>query len=350
MDNATVTFLKSLIGILEKDDTDSVVKATFTIGDEVLTRKKDERQPLVAIVEEVLTKGSPDGNLATEDKPVYKLRVTEYDKELGEHVPTSETIFTYSDNMKSYADLDKAEIGDVVYLKFNDGYGEVVYRTEESVHTVQIDRNGNVVNSTDNFYVYNVYDTQWYEEVPMQAEIEYEDEYKEDKSYEFDNLTFTKSGDKLFVYGIFSSHYMDSDRDILTGAALEDFAKRVNDEVVPLPDIRIAHLPIVVGKCEVIDYDDRGFAVFGGTINKDWIPYVEEIVINSEELGIELGLSHGFLAKSVEYDHMGFITKFTSYEVSILPVNREYVEKDGTVVKLTSASNKFTRLLASTEE
>lgn len=162
-----------------------------------------------------------------------------------------------------------------------------------------------------------------------------------DFEYTFGTLTFIKSDGVLYVYGVYSSYYEDSQEDILTDESHRYFTKGVNSGKFEYPDIYVAHIRASVGKCQMIDYDDRGFAIFGGTIFKEWEEDVADIVRKSADADIMLGLSHGFNEDTVEYDSEGYITKYISHEISILPLYPVILNGKRT----TSASNKYTILL-----
>lgn len=333
-------------------------KAQFSVGDWVASKSSNVVE--IGKVEEIKTSGTvQDGDTeleATKDRPVYIIRLMTQDYTTGEYKPTNDTTIKTDTQLKPFKiqkfdSFTKAqnnlEIGDVVYLKFNDGYGEVVWRTIETIILQEYDHNNNLVGSRESYYIYNSYLSEPVE-MAMPAEEMLYTEKSDDVVYSFEDCMFVKAEDgSLKVYGIYSSHYLDSEKDILTGESHMKFAKGVNEGKYPYPNIYIAHIPTWnVGKCEMIDYDERGFAVFGGTIDKEWQPVVEEIINKSIESGINLGLSHGFMKSTVVYDDDGFITNYVSHEVSILPLEKIHIDKSGKEHVLVAASNKFTALLA----
>lgn len=185
----------------------------------------------------------------------------------------------------------------------------------------------------------DIIELKYYEELSNIVNVKNEPEV-----YSFDTCTFFKDDSgNLYVYGIYSSHYIDSQKDILTGEAHTYFAELVNKGAVPYPDLYIAHITVPVGKCQMIDYHDDGFAVFGALVHPEWKDSVEEIIVKSIEQNMQLGLSHGFNQNTVVYDVDGHIIKYISHEVSILPLFPEIYNG----VKTISASNKYTALLSS---
>lgn len=343
---------------IKSDIDEKIVKAEFSVGDWVIFRVPGLTE--IGKIEEVKTSGTvQDGDReldASNDDPVYIMRLMTKDETTGEYKPTSDTAAKRDTQLKPFnpqkseyftkADND-LQVGDVVYLKFNDGYGEVVWRTTETVIVQEFDQNNDLVASRESYYIYNSYLSE-----PIGIEMPDEEmmyaEKSEQEVYSFDDCMFIKAEDgSLKVYGIYSSHYIDAEKDILTGESHMKFAKGVNEGKYKYPDIYIAHIPTWnVGKCEMIDYDERGFAVFGGTIDKEWQPVVEEIISKSIDAGINLGLSHGFMKSTVVYDDDGFITNYVSHEVSILPLDKIHIDKSGKEHTLISASNKYTALLA----
>lgn len=363
--NILSQFFETAAYIAKTDNTTSttleynskVIKAQFSIGDWVASKSSNVVE--VGKIEEVKTSGTvQDGDTelqATKDAPVYIMRLMTQDYTTGEYKPTNDTTAKTDAQLKPFKiekfdSFTKAqndlEVGDVVYLKFNDGYGEVVWRTIETIILQEFDHNNNLVGSKESYYIYNSYLSEPIEIMPDEEMMYAEKSEKE--IYSFDDCMFIKAEDgSLKVYGIYSSHYIDAEKDILTGESHMKFAKGVNEGKYSYPDIYIAHIPTWnVGKCEMIDYDERGFAVFGGTINKEWQPVVEEIITKSVEAGINLGLSHGFMKSTVVYDDDGFITNYVSHEVSILPLEKIHIDKSGKEHVLVAASNKFTALLA----
>ena len=188
-------------------------------------------------------------------------------------------------------------------------------------------------------------DMEMYELIPINnfavSKQEVEELEDEQGEWKFGNITFTKSAGRLISYGIYSSYYEDTEKDILTSSAHKFFSNAVNKGQVPYPDIYIAHIEVPVGKAAMIDYDERGFAVFGAEVYPEWQDVVEEIVVKSYYSGIELGMSHGFYPATVKWDSDGHIIEYISHELSILPVNGKIV-KNGKEIKLISASNKYT--------
>lgn len=328
----------------------------FAKGDWVAFSSNGEVK--VGVVEDIYVIGEHEiwsgvKQQATSSNPLYSVRHMQFDNETSNYVVTNELTVVTAEGVKDFTPTTKfekresannIEVGDFIYYKYADAYGEVVYRTEETFIIQEYDANGNLLEVRESYHIVRMYDNQVTTDEPEMYELS---EKQEVAVYSFDDFMFIKAEDGSFkLYGIYSSHYIDTDGDILTSKSHKYFAENVNNGTFPYPDIYIAHMPVSVGKCEMIDYDDRGFAIFGGTVYKEWQDVVEEIVVKSIDKGIDLGLSHGFPVSSIEYDDEGFIAKYQALEVSILPINKEYIDENGNVVKMVSAANKYTALLA----
>lgn len=131
------------------------------------------------------------------------------------------------------------------------------------------------------------------------------------------SITLFKSADgTLYWVGVPTNKYIDKDGDIISDAAHQDFVRALKSNEVPLPELRLWHIPVAVGKSTWVDYDDRGFLVAGGTVFKNYQNLVESIVTNGNDVP---GMSHLVPAGMYERDESGTITKYRSIEFSLLP-------------------------------
>lgn len=335
------TFFKTLGRIIDKD-IDNTAASTISHNNKYNIGDLVKAGNYIGKVEEIHTSGVVENISASIESPVYVARILK-ENDINEYTSSTETYVGIESELRPFEEIKNKspQVGSAVKLKFNNGLGEVVYRTESSFVVRRYGQNGLLESSTTSYDVEDYYD---YLDVPPNEYVTPPD--PPIQTFKFDNLTFQKMSDgSLKVYGIYSSKYLDSDLDILTSESHKKFAEGVNNGEYPLPDIYIAHIPVTVGKCEVIDYDTDGFAVFGGTITKEWAAPIEEIIQKSIEANVQLGLSHGFYGRTVEYDEDGYISKYITHEISILPLYGSMVTKDGERIKIVGASNKYTALL-----
>lgn len=124
---------------------------------------------------------------------------------------------------------------------------------------------------------------------------------------------------RLAWLGSHTNKFVDRDNEILTEKAHKNFVKQVESGECPYPELWIWHEKNwKVGECNWLAYDERGFLLSGGLIDKD----KEDIVINLFENTDEMGMSHGMPMDTVKYDDDGDLIEYKSVEVSLLP--KEY--------------------------
>ncbi len=141
------------------------------------------------------------------------------------------------------------------------------------------------------------------------------------------SFTFWKEKSGIYRWlAIYSNNVRDRDNppEIISEASHLRFTKMVNEGKLPYPELRIWHIPGTKwGISDFIAYDDRGFAVASGTIDKgkEWI---------ADSLTDDLATSHGMLPYSVKRraDDPTIIIEHITKEISPLPA--------------WAAANKFT--------
>ncbi len=100
---------------------------------------------------------------------------------------------------------------------------------------------------------------------------------------------------------IYSNKFRDRDNppEIISEASHRRFTKMVNSGQLPFPELRLAHIKTSRwGVADFVGYDDKGFAVGTGTVdkNKEW---VAESLMNN---GKEMLTSHGMPPSSIKRD------------------------------------------------
>jgi len=118
---------------------------------------------------------------------------------------------------------------------------------------------------------------------------------------------------------IFSNKYRDRDNppEIITDAAHKDFVDAVDKGEYPYPELWLWHVPGTKwGQADYVAYDDRGFAIASGTVDKGMEHVAESMSADTEVL-----VSHGMPAAEVARDESDgtLITRYRSKEISPLP-------------------------------
>ena len=127
---------------------------------------------------------------------------------------------------------------------------------------------------------------------------------------------------------IFSNKYRDRDNppEIITDAAHQDFVAAVDKGEYPYPELWLWHVPGTRwGQADYVAYDDKGFAIASGTVDKDKA-HIAEALSTDDVL-----VSHGMPAAEVfrEDGDGTIITRYRSKEVSVLPAHAAANELTG---------------------
>lgn len=122
---------------------------------------------------------------------------------------------------------------------------------------------------------------------------------------------------RLAWVGSHTNKFEDREKEILTEKAHKTFISKVESGDETYPELWIWHEKNwKVGNADWLAYDDRGFLLSGGLIDKD----KEELVITLFENTENMGMSHGMPPLSVKYDDDGDIIEYVSKEISLLPI------------------------------
>ena len=105
------------------------------------------------------------------------------------------------------------------------------------------------------------------------------------------------------------------DEDILTEQAHKRFIELIYAKKVEFPHLFIWHIPVSVGECLWLAYDERGFLMSGGKVFKKF----HKLLIALVGITDNMGMSHGMPLETVVYDDEGYIVEYISKEVSFLP-------------------------------
>lgn len=116
--------------------------------------------------------------------------------------------------------------------------------------------------------------------------------------------------------GIVTNIYQDVAKDILTKDAHIKFIEKLEKNLAEYPELWIWHIEKPVGQADWVGYDDRGFVIVTGTVEKEYEDLVTNLVKNTPEMG----MSHGMPIESVVYSQ-GRIVEYISKEYSLLPVS-----------------------------
>lgn len=118
--------------------------------------------------------------------------------------------------------------------------------------------------------------------------------------------------------GVYSNKFKDRDKEILSEKAHENFAKMIDLEIVPAPELWIWHTPQAsIGKAERVWYDkETGLAHSEGIFNPG-----SEAIAESLSTRTDLGMSHGMPISKVirNAEDPSIFDAYVSREVSVLP-------------------------------
>ena len=132
---------------------------------------------------------------------------------------------------------------------------------------------------------------------------------------------------------VYSSKWRDDDNppEILASAAHKEFVEAVDKGDWPYPEAWLWHVPGTrFGVADIVTYDDTGFALASGTVDKGQ-EHIAEFLMAKEDLA----MSHGMPIKEIERDKEDstIITRYRSIEISPLP-REAAANKHGTAIEL----------------
>jgi hypothetical protein len=163
------------------------------------------------------------------------------------------------------------------------------------------------------------------ERLPEEEEMPQDEDGAEEKGSDTSEMVST---DRLFTIwkdaitgeyrwlGVYSNKFRDDDSpaEILAEEAHLRFIERVEKGRLEYPDLYVWHIPVPVGKADLLAYDDAGFSIAAGTVEED---FALALMKTSEDLA----MSHGMPAAEIRRDETDktVITDYVSTEVSVLP-------------------------------
>jgi len=132
---------------------------------------------------------------------------------------------------------------------------------------------------------------------------------------------------------VYSNKWRDEDNppEILASKAHQDFVDAVDKGDWPQPEAWLWHVPGTrFGVADFVAYDDLGFALASGTVDKEQ-EHIAEFLSTQEDLA----MSHGMPVKEIERDENDptIITRYRTIEISPLP-RRAAANKYGTAIEL----------------
>lgn len=141
-----------------------------------------------------------------------------------------------------------------------------------------------------------------------------------------------------YWFAVYSNNRMDSDGDIITKESHERFATMVADGTLPLPELRIHHVPLPVGQTLWLDYVDE-FAVALG----EWTDQAvkEAVQAYDGDIGVSHGMPRHLLVRNPAAPNE--IVFHVTKEISLLPIERAanagtvFVSKENNMQGLTDA-------------
>jgi hypothetical protein len=190
-----------------------------------------------------------------------------------------------------------------------------------------------------------------------------EDRIRKDLRYDSEVLRPTgglmvwKEADTYRWLAIYSNKYMDQDTppEIISEAAHKEFIAAVEAKEAPYPELWHFHVPGTrYGQADMLAYDDAGFVIAAGTIDKGHEAEAEAV------MGISaIRVSHGMWRSSVRYDpkEKGVITRYRSVEISDLPLQRAanpltgfYAMKEGENMGLPADKKAYLKTVGLSDE
>jgi hypothetical protein len=118
-------------------------------------------------------------------------------------------------------------------------------------------------------------------------------------------------------FGVYSNKFRDNDTpsEIIADRAHKEFIDRVNKGILAYPDLYVWHIPVPVGKADLLAYDNSGFSVVSGTFKS------ERVALGLSRTHEDLAMSHGMPTEHImrAKDDPTVITRYVSTEVSVLP-------------------------------
>lgn len=149
-----------------------------------------------------------------------------------------------------------------------------------------------------------------------------------------------KSGSWRWL-GIFSNKFEDTSEEIITEAAHKEFMAYLDENPDKAPLFVPWHTMQAARKhrADFWDYSD-GFVLMGGRLEEK-----EAIALQGRQKEMPLGMSHGFFALEHDQKNSKHITKYRSFEVSDLPLERAANPFTGinVILKEVSTMNKDKR-------
>lgn len=135
-------------------------------------------------------------------------------------------------------------------------------------------------------------------------------------------IMFWKEADGTYHWiARYSNNFRDHDNppEIIAAKSHQRFVEIVDKGQAPLPELWLWHIKEWKwGQADWVAYDDSGFPIAGGHVDKGCEPLAEQIMELSPEL---VRVSHGMPKKSIRYDDddPSIIIEHTTKEISPLP-------------------------------
>ena len=123
-------------------------------------------------------------------------------------------------------------------------------------------------------------------------------------------------GGKWRWVGAFTNNFYDRTREIISEKALDDYLERVNAKFVPMPDLRLGHLPESKhGQADMI-FGTGNFLTAVGHF--DDTPEAHKAIEYYRKNASKLSLSHGFTYPAWAFKD-GVYASINTFEISVLP-------------------------------
>jgi hypothetical protein len=249
--------------------------------------------------------------------------------ELKETVDKLEEKHTYDYvpwGVYSFADLEKAQDARAQALRVKTLSDQFVEIVSNIMASDEIEDKSAAVSSLSSEYsqLINKSDTKeqpeqgWLADITKTVKETMENIFSQ-KPKQTSGFMMWKEGNRLRWLTRYSTNFRDDDNppEIISGKSHQRFVDMVDKKEAPMPELWLWHVPEwKLGEADWLAYDDSGFALASGTIDRG-----KEIVAEQIAKQKLVGVSHGMPVSSIERDpdDPTIIVSHISAEISPLP-------------------------------
>lgn len=271
----------------------------------------DKKKSLQSRAQSILKKINKEVDMPTEDKSMS-------DEPVMAYVPWG--VYTF-------ADLAKAEDARAKALRIKTLSDQFIEIVGNIMSSDEIENKSAAVSSLSGEYSRLIEEdkqnkqvdhSSWLDGIKTTVKETMDDIFNRNKKQQ-SGFMLWKENDQLRWLTRYSSNFRDDDNppEIISAESHRRFVDMVDKKEVPMPELWLWHVPEWrLGKADWLAYDDSGFALASGTIDRG-----KEIVAEQIAKQKLVGVSHGMPVSSIERDTNDptVIVKHTTVEISPLP-------------------------------